>query len=103
MAARARELARALSFLKRCEQRERGDSRRDIHGSARHSEGMATGPARRKLVRRRPCQSRRTAMLRTVLLAGAALIAAAATAAAEDFKIGFITTLSGFGAGPGTE
>ena len=42
-------------------------------------------------------------MLRIVLLAGTALIAAAAGAAAEDFKIGFITTLSGPGAGPGTE
>jgi branched-chain amino acid transport system substrate-binding protein len=42
-------------------------------------------------------------MTRLALLAGAALLACASTAAAQDFRIGFITTLSGAGAGPGTE
>jgi branched-chain amino acid transport system substrate-binding protein len=42
-------------------------------------------------------------MLRIVLLAGTALAAGLSSASAQDFKIGFITTLSGPGAGPGTE
>ncbi len=42
-------------------------------------------------------------MLRIVLLAGTALAAGMATASAQEFKLGVITTLSGPGAGPGTE
>src|SRR5262249_34155460 len=47
--------------------------------------------------------SRRTAMLKIVLLAGTALAAGLSAASAQEFKIGVITTLSGPGAGPGTE
>ena len=42
-------------------------------------------------------------MLRIVLMAGTALAAGLPAAMAQEFKIGFITTLSGPGAGPGTE
>src|SRR5687768_5896114 len=42
-------------------------------------------------------------MTRLALMAGAALLACASAAPAQDFRIGFITTLSGAGAGPGTE
>lgn len=42
-------------------------------------------------------------MLRLVLLAGAALALGVSAAAAQEFRVGVITTLSGPGAGPGTE
>lgn len=42
-------------------------------------------------------------MLKLVLVAGAAIAAGLSAASAQEFKIGVITTLSGPGAGPGTE
>lgn len=42
-------------------------------------------------------------MLRAAVLAGTALVVGVSATAAQEFKLGVITTLSGPGAGPGTE